>query len=405
MLSRLARAVQLEADELRRALLLGGLLFALTGSYTLVKTARDALFLSTLPATLLPWVFLGVGGLALVSSVAFTVSTQKKSAPVTLAAGSLVTALVLGVFAAIVESGQRWVPIAFYLWVNVYGLILISQFWIFTNTVSNPREAKRTFGIIGTGGVLGGLFGGLLAAPLVRTFGLGGLLVASAAITAVLAWGALAVSRRPSVIVEGTEETPEHVPKPLAVPYVRWLALSALFSVVVSGLLDFAFKLDLQQRYADGAGLASFLGMFYTVVNLASLIIQVFMTRWALQVLGAGWSASILPAGVGLLSLVHVFIPGFAVVVSARLWDQVMRQTLNRSSIELFYFPLEPALRRRARAFIQAGLERVADGLAGVVILLLGLFTPVTGTNVMILCGVLVLMWVAAWLRVRKGYV
>src|SRR6185436_547143 len=378
MLSRLARAVQLEADELRRALLLGGLLFALTGSYTLVKTARDALFLSTLPATLLPWVFLGVGGLALVSSVAFTVSTQKKSAPVT---------------------------IAFYLWVNVYGLILISQFWIFTNTVSNPREAKRTFGIIGTGGVLGGLFGGLLAAPLVRTFGLGGLLVASAAITAVLAWGALAVSRRPSVIVEGTEETPEHVPKPLAVPYVRWLALSALFSVVVSGLLDFAFKLDLQQRYADGAGLASFLGMFYTVVNLASLIIQVFMTRWALQVLGAGWSASILPAGVGLLSLVHVIIPGFAVVVSARLWDQVMRQTLNRSSIELFYFPLEPALRRRARAFIQAGLERVADGLAGVVILLLGLFTPVTGTNVMILCGVLVLMWVAAWLRVRKGYV
>ena len=405
MFSRLARAVQLETDELRRALLLGGLLFALTSSYTLVKTARDALFLSTLPATMLPWVFLGVGVLALVASVAFTIGTQKKSAPTTLAAGALVTALVLAAFAGGVHPSQRWIPVAFYLWVNVYGLILISQFWIFTNAVSNPREAKRTFGIIGTGGVLGGLFGGLLAGPLVHAFGLGGLLVAGAVITAALGWGAIMVARRPSVTIESTLDAPGPVPKPLEVPYVRWLALSALFSVVVSGLLDFAFKLDLQQRYADGAGLASFLGAFYTVVNLASLIVQVFATRWALQVLGAGWSASVLPTGLGLLSIVHAFFPGFATVVSARLWDQVMRQTLTRSSVELFYFPLEPALRRRARAFIQAGLERVADGLAGVFILALGLFTPVTRGNVMILCGVMVLLWIAAWLRVRKGYV
>lgn len=405
MLSRLARVLQLEADELRRALLLGSLLFALTGSYTLVKTARDALFLSTLPATLLPWVYLGVGVLALVSSAAFTIGTQRKSAAQTLAVGSLLTAMVLGLFAWLTVLGHRWTPVAFYLWVNLYGLILISQFWIFTSAVSNPREAKRTFGIIGTGGVLGGLFGGLLAAPLVHAFGLMGLLVAAAGITAILGWGALAVSRRPSVVVEPQASNEGPVGKPLDVPYVRWMALAALCSVVVSGLLDFAFKLDLQQRYASGAELAAFLGAFYTTVNLASLIVQVFLTRWALQVLGAGWSAAVLPSGIGLVSVMHAFIPGFATVVSARLWDQVLRQTLNRSAVELFYFPLEPALRRRARSFIQAGLERVADAAAGMLVLVVGFVVPVNGPTVMILCGGLVVVWVIAWLKVRRGYV
>lgn len=405
MLSRLAKAAQLEPDELRRALLLGGLLFALTGSYTLVKTARDALFLSTLPATTLPWVFLGVGALSLVATVLFTLGTERKSATANLAAGALVTAVVLGAFAWIVQLGQHWTPVAFYLWVNLYGLILMAQFWIFTSAVSNPREAKRTFGLIGTGGVLGGLTGGLLAAPLVNTFGLAGLVVAGAAVTALLGWGALVVSRRRSVAIEPVPGTPGPVPRPLQVPYVRWLALAALCSVIVSGLLDFSFKLDLQQRYAGGATLASFLGAFYTFVNLASLFIQLFTTRWALQVLGAGWSAAVLPSGLGLLAVVHAVIPGFGIVVSARLWDQVLRNTLNRSAGELFYFPLEPALRRRARAFISAGLERLADGLAGICILVLGMFATVSGVSVMALAGALVLVWVGAWLKVRAGYV
>ena len=61
MNDRLAQALRLDPGETRRALFLAGILFALTGSYTLVKTARDALFLAQLPAATLPYVYLGVG--------------------------------------------------------------------------------------------------------------------------------------------------------------------------------------------------------------------------------------------------------------------------------------------------------------------------------------------------------
>jgi AAA family ATP:ADP antiporter len=406
MLARLARTLQLEPEELRRAILLGGLLFALTSSYTLVKTARDALFLSTLPASLLPWVFLGVGALSLVTSGAITAVHGRRPTAASLARGALGSAVSLVLFAWLILVRQPWVPVVFYLWVNLYGLILMSQFWSHTNAVSNPREAKRTFGLIGTGGVLGGLAGGLLAAPLAGRFGLSALLIAGATLMAMLGWGVPFVSRR-SASASSEEREPEgHTAgHPIVIPYVRWLALAALCSVVVSSLLDFAFKVELQRRYPDSEEIAAFLGAFYTVVNLAALGVQLFLSRWALQVLGAGWSAAVLPTGLGLAAVVNAFLPGFASVVSGRLWDQVMRLSLNRSAVELFYFPLEPGLRQRVRTFIQAGLERVGDALAGLLVLGIGMMTAMTGHAVMILIAAIVVAWIAAWAGVRRGYV
>src|SRR5439155_1701339 len=59
MIDRIAQILRLKPDETRHALAFGATLFALTCSYTLVKTARDALFLAELPVALLPTVYLG----------------------------------------------------------------------------------------------------------------------------------------------------------------------------------------------------------------------------------------------------------------------------------------------------------------------------------------------------------
>jgi hypothetical protein len=52
----LARSFQLDPDEARRAHALAAIFFLLVGSYTLVKTARDADFLAQLPVAVLPYV-------------------------------------------------------------------------------------------------------------------------------------------------------------------------------------------------------------------------------------------------------------------------------------------------------------------------------------------------------------
>jgi ATP/ADP translocase len=121
-----------------------------------------------------------VGLLTLGATLVFARVTRRLANWQALAAGSGVCALSLLGFGWLFRLHARWVTIAFYLWANVYGLILISQFWAFAASLSNPREARRTFGVVGVGGLLGGLFGGLIAAPLAKMWSLGALVTAAA---------------------------------------------------------------------------------------------------------------------------------------------------------------------------------------------------------------------------------
>lgn len=395
-----------EPRELHKALWLGTVLLAITSSYTLVKIARDALFLSRLPASSLPIVYLMVGVLTLVVTWIFGRATQRLAPLKTLTATALASALVLVGFGIAFHSQRSWLPMAFYVWVNIYGLILTSQFWVFTNSMSDPREAKRIFGIVGGGGILGGLLGGCAAAgfgqrvPLAwLTFVAAGLLVAM--VVAIL----LAVRRgsmqKPEDLVDETEP---RVPL-MSLPYVRWLTLATLCSVVVTGLLDYQFKVVVQAIHPDAPGLASFFGRFFVVMNVAALALQLLGTRWLLHRLGAGPAAAVLPLGIAAGSAATLAAPGFVTVLGTRLWDQVLRFSLNKATTELFYFPLGPNLRRRAKAFIEAGIERFGDALAGLLILAAAMFFDTRPITLSAIVLVLVTFWLIAWMNLRLGYV
>ncbi len=193
--------------------------------------------------------------------------------------------------------------------------------------------------------------------------------------------------------------------RPLANPYVRWLALGALCSVMVSGVLDYQFKAEMQRRFARPSEYVAFLGMFYTVTNLAAFGLQALGTRWMIQRFGASWSSSLLPAGLGVTTSLTVLFPGFATVAGGRVWDQVTRLSVGQSAGELFYFPLDPGLRRRAKSFIGSGLERLGDGFAGVLILVAGFTVGATTRSLALLSALLLVVWAFAWLRIRRGYV
>ncbi len=402
---RLAARFDLRPDEFKRALTLGIMLGGVTWSYTLAKTVRDAHFLSTLPVTALPYVYLGVGGLSALASALFARITRRSPGAESLAVMSLVAAISLAVFGQLFRIQASWVPVSFYLWSNIYGLIVISQFWLYANSVSNPREARRTFSLIGLGGILGGLLGGMLAAPLAHMWSLSSLLNAAALLQAAVVLLVRLGGRR----VTGAELEPAPLedgsPNPMSHGYVRWLALAALCSVMVTGVLDYQFKAELQRRFTHPAEFVAFLGMFYTLTNLAAFGVQALGTRWMIQRLGASWTSSLLPAGLGITTTLTLLVPGFAAVASGRLWDQVTRLSVNQSVGELFYFPLDPGLRRRAKSFIGAGLERLGDGFAGALILVAGLTIGATTRNLAVLLTLLLLTWAFAWLRIRRGYV
>ena len=103
----------LASRELHKALWLGAALMTVTSSYTLVKTVRDSLFLSVLPATWLPWVYLFVGVVTLAVSLIVGRLTQRLSARQSLVGSVLGATIGLVLFILAVGGSSTWVPASF----------------------------------------------------------------------------------------------------------------------------------------------------------------------------------------------------------------------------------------------------------------------------------------------------
>src|SRR6266850_2451815 len=97
-------------------------------------------------------------------------------------------ALILGELGAEIKSyagaGQALLFL-FFLWVGLFNLMLIAQFWAFANDIYTHEQGKRLFAIIGIGSSLGGIFGARLAGGLFKPLGPYAMMLVTAALLSV----------------------------------------------------------------------------------------------------------------------------------------------------------------------------------------------------------------------------
>lgn len=72
--------------------------------------------------------------------------------------------------------------IIFFLWVGAYNVIQVSLFFIFCNDIFSSENAKKYYGLIGSGGVIGGVAGSEISAFFVEVTGSTNLLLISSMI-------------------------------------------------------------------------------------------------------------------------------------------------------------------------------------------------------------------------------
>jgi AAA family ATP:ADP antiporter len=67
---------------------------------------------------------------------------------------------------------QGWpVGIPFFLWIGIFSLMVIAQFWAYANDVYTPEEGKRLFALIAFGASLGAVFGAFISGRLIGVLG------------------------------------------------------------------------------------------------------------------------------------------------------------------------------------------------------------------------------------------
>jgi len=94
-------------------------------------------------------------------------------------------------------------------------------------------------------------------------------------------------------------------------------------------LLDYVFKARVAETYSNGQELVRFFSLFYTVVGVATFLVQLLLSRVAVEKLGIAGTVSSLPASLALGSIGAIFLPGLATAFVMRGGETMVRSSLS----------------------------------------------------------------------------
>ena len=114
------------------ALLLAANVFYLLAFYQVLKIVRDALILSESGAEAASYASAGMALALLVFVPAYSALASRVNRVWLISAVTLFFASHLVIFYALGSTGAR-IGIAFYIWIGVFNMVAVAQFWAFAN--------------------------------------------------------------------------------------------------------------------------------------------------------------------------------------------------------------------------------------------------------------------------------
>jgi len=147
-----------EEGEAKGAFLLALNLFLLLAGYYILKTVREALILSEGGAEVKSYSAALQALLLLILVPAYGLLASRLHCLRLITWVTLFFISHLVIFYFLGRSGVS-VGIAFFLWVGIFNVLLIAQFWGFVNDMYTLKQGKRLFAIIGLGSALGAWLG------------------------------------------------------------------------------------------------------------------------------------------------------------------------------------------------------------------------------------------------------
>lgn len=187
--------------------------------------------------------------------------------------------------------------------------------------------------------------------------------------------------------------------------HIQLIVAVIALMVLTSTFVDFQFKTVAAEAFSGEDSLTSFMGRFYGRVSLVALVVQFLIAPRLIRVLGIGGALSALPIALAGGALAMIAVPGLVAGIALRGADQTLKHSIDKTGRELLFVPVPLKTKKRVKVFVDLFVDQGAQGVAGVLLLLLtaGLGFGTTGLGIVTL-GLLAAWGVAAYLA-RRSYV
>jgi len=385
----LGLVAEVRRDEVGTALLMALNGFLLVAAYALVKPVREVLLLAQPGGAEYKVYTAGATALVLMLAVPLYSRASRNIPRNWLITGvTLFFASHLLAFYSLTRSLGRSlaVALAFYLWIAVFNMMIVAQFWSFANDLYDEPTGERLFPLLGLGVSLGAVVGaGIASAVLTRVGPREMMLLAVLPLVlsaAVVEWVHRREVRRASTVIQReTAEYPIGGSAGTAFRIVfgrRYLMLIACFSLLFTLVKtngDYVLARIVQGAAAHAAGgNEAFLGRFFADyqlrVDLAGLVIQALLVSRLVKYVGVRAALFIFPCVALGDAAVMVALPLLAAVALGKTVESALDYSLNNTLRGILWLPTSRRAKYLAKQAVDTFFVRLGDVMSAALVFL-----------------------------------
>jgi len=283
--------------------------------------------------------------------------------------------------------------LAFYVWVSIFGLFVVAQFWTFAADIYTDERGRRLMPMIAIGATGGAAFGSMVVTPLIEGAKFGADILLLAALVPLAA--SIALTRMVDSRVGGqpTKKPPQpDAGEPVASPrggfamiatsrfllavaaitlLLNWVNTNGeflLYGVIVETLQEAVAENGLSDPSAIEAftkdGVAAFYGSFFTWVNAVALVLQALVASRLLKYGGFGVILMMLPV-IALLSYAAMaLVPVLIVIKMMKVAENSTDYSINNTARNVLWLPTTSEMKFKCKPAIDTIFVRLGDGFA-----------------------------------------
>lgn len=267
---------------------------------------------------------------------------------------------------------------SFFIFGDIFNTTMVTLFWAFTNDLSTVNESKRTYGLIGLGGILGGFIGSTFVESFVQSLGRSYLLYIAVIPMLIIALIGYLLNHYFFKDRTHGQNTDNDIARPGPKSRIVWKGAKLVFNSkylmsialivglyeIVSNLIDFQLSTIVTENIAYSLNKDAYFAYVGQITNIISFIVQLLLTSFIMQRFGVGVALMFLPVAILATSIGFLISPTLIFATSISASDNSLNYSINQSAKEALYVPINREKKYLAKAFIDMFIQRFAKVLS-----------------------------------------
>jgi AAA family ATP:ADP antiporter len=356
--------------------------FLITAEASITKPVAHSLFMEAFGVEFFPYVWAAVIPLSFLIVAIYNFLVAKIGCFAMLFLTVVMGAIVNISTAIFVHEYNSW-PFFFYIWKDVYIMLMFQQLWSVINSTVNIAKARYLYGLFFGFGGLGSMLASMIPGLLAVKVGTEKLLYFSLPfyLFLLLSYFFLIRVRKKIEHVESITFKQSNMSDFFSgitlikgSSLLRFILLIVISMQAASTLLDYQFNVYVSKWLTSTNERTAYFGWFFGLVNIMNVLLQLFGSFFLIELIGIKRSHISIPAFIASALVSFLVFPSFGLIAFTYGSIKALDYSIFGVVKEMLYIPLSIDQKFKAKAVIDVFIYRSSKAIASLAIIVLPAF-------------------------------